>query len=90
MLFVVLLLSVLKFAVFYPLRYSQCLKKYHFHRFIVVDVVENLFFSRKIQASKHDKPRRGPDESELNDLATNLLEASQVSPTFLMIINSDL
>ncbi len=33
---------------------------------------------RKSQASKADKARRGPDQAELNDLAINLLEASQV------------
>ena len=36
-------------------------------------------FCRKSQACKADKARRGPDhQAELNDLATNLLEASQV------------
>eukprot|EP00090_Calanus_glacialis_P014686 TRINITY_DN23529_c0_g1_i1.p1 TRINITY_DN23529_c0_g1~~TRINITY_DN23529_c0_g1_i1.p1 ORF type:complete len:1323 (-),score=302.40 TRINITY_DN23529_c0_g1_i1:347-4315(-) len=32
---------------------------------------------RKFHALKIDKANRGPDESEINDLATNLLEASQ-------------
>jgi len=32
---------------------------------------------RKSHALKTDKTNRGPDESEINDLATNLLEASQ-------------